>query len=220
MEAHTIDQFESKRGTALTYREPWTHIAVGVDPQTKLPVIVRVRDRVSGENPIQRASVMRHRETGQLLVTEEDSAEEPNRALVLIRISRGGNELEWTRAHPLTTDCPNRGKSLTRNSFCEVCGTTGDPDWKHPDRGTYTAYQTFPPDDIVILAEGIDEQPKETYEVMLLIMHSGAMFRIVAGPETEQWAKFILWTGEQLRIGSGMEILDPAREPLEHFDLL
>ena len=186
-------------------------------------------------NPVERASVLRTKEKGTLLLVEEKDPAD-RRALVLANIAAGyRGSTTWTDADREEVPCPSRG---TRKATyrCDLCGIhypaykgegqyDSDMFWSgqniHPDAGTIYQYAPFPPDGITVLAEGYCAQGTAGrmggHVVRLLIMEPGVCFRVVRHGRLygAPAARYVYWDGENLRLGTRDEIFPPACEAPE-----
>ena len=207
-----------------------TYLEVGSEPGLS-GAYLRHPDagEVTRQRPVERASVLRTREKGTLLLVEEKDAAD-RRALVLVNIAAGfRGSTGWSAAETAEEPCPRAGVRLhvlssdvRAGGVCSWCGAAleelaGDC-YYHPERGAFARYLPFPPNGITVLAEGYCAQGAAGrmggHAVRLLIMEPGAVFRVVrygrlyGAPAT----RYVYWDGENLRLGTRDEIFPPSCE--------
>ena len=113
--------------------------------------------------------------------------------------------------------------TCTWEDGCPRCGVPcpSASGYRHPDAGTITDWETFPPSGITVLARGYKAQGDAGrmggHAVKLLLMEPGAAFRVkcsgrLYGAPAE---RFILWTGKDLILGTQDEVWPPTDEEPE-----
>lgn len=203
MRCFTVTEAHVQEGLPFV-AEPYPHVPVGEEGRgrqlTRFPVGRRFAEaflmaRAFGERAprIDRASVIRTKEKGTLLLVEERDPGDP-RALVLVRISAG-----------------YRGSTTWTGPAYEDANI-------HPDVGVVREYEPFPPKGITVLAEGWCAQGAAGrmggHAERLLIMEPGAAIRVVRHGRLygAPAVRYVLWTGQELKLGTRDEIWPPVNE--------
>ena len=173
--------------------------------------------------PIERCSILRTRERGTLLLTEEKDPYD-NRALVLADIAAGfRGKTKWTGVKQEEFPCPDRGGELVYawEGSCIECGVDYIPvanGYTHPNAGTIINWEQFPTSGITILTQGYKAQGETGnmggHAVMLLLMEQGAAFRVerIGRLYGEPAERYVLWTGKELLLGTNDEVWPPYYE--------
>ncbi len=175
---------------------------------------------------LERASVIKTKEKGTLLLVKEKLGDD-RRALVLVEIPagyRGGTS--WTGVTTVKTPCKKRGERVY-SSECPDCGTKL-PEYGavHPDKGMAYDWPAFPPEGVTVVAEGACAQGAAGrmggHVERLLIMEPGSMFRVARHGRLygAPSRRYVIWTGEELKLGSFDELFPATTAEEEQAELL
>ena len=210
--------------------EPYPHVGIGESGRGRSYARVPLgkRDFPESEPPeiLERASAIKTRDKGTLLLVKEKPGD-VQRALVLVTIPagyRGGTS--WTGVCTVKNPCKKRGERLYEHE-CQACGTR-IPEYGgvHPDEGTAYDWPSFPPDGVSVLAEGYRAQGAAgrmgNHVERLLIMEAGTMFRVCRGGRLygAPSKRYVVWTGEELKLGSFDELFPASPAEEEDAELL
>lgn len=172
------------------------------------------------------ASVIKTREKGTLLLVKEKQGDS-RRALVLVEIAAGfRGSTTWTGVTTVKTPCKKRGQTLY-SSQCPDCGTKL-PEYGavHADQGMAYDWPAFPPQGITVVAEGARAQGAAGrmggHVERLLIMEPGSMFRVARHGRLygAPSRRYVIWTGEDLKLGSFDELFPATTAEEEQAELL
>jgi len=188
---------------------------------------------VTRYHAVERASVLRTKEKGTLLLVEERDAAD-RRALVLADIPAGfRGATSWTGTEKGPIPCPDRGKKLgsldlNGTDRCPKCGVVcpleeGAEFFRtHPDEGVAEGWQRFQDiPGVTVMAEGYKAQGDAGgmggHAVRLLLLEPGSAFRVLRKGRLygAPASRFVLWDGETLRLGTADEVWPPSCEEPE-----
>ena len=230
---------EEVRSSIAVQTAPYPHIGVGEAGRgreyVRFPLGSRFAEALAKASAdpqyprVERASVMRTAKGSLLLVEEQDASDA--RALALVNISagyRGG--VRYFSTSVVTRPCKHRGQSrwgmmedfLSNDASCKRCKQqllqADGQELVHPDAGEMRVYDAFPPAGVTILAQGYcaqgDAGRMGGHATYLLLMEPGASFRayregrLYGAPAV----RVVLWTGEELRLGTMDEVFPPVEE--------
>ncbi|MED0649937.1 hypothetical protein P9246_10720 [Aeribacillus pallidus] len=217
-------------------KEPYPHIPIGESGRgrklTLFPVGARFAETLGDDRSIERASVIKTKQKGTLLLVEERTSED-RRALVHLAIEagfRGG--ASWTGAEKVETPCLHRKSEINSvyfdkkeggKRFCRTCGTEVKPigffNSAHPDEGTYMTYPSLENiEGVTVLAEGYcaqgDAGRMGGHPEYLVILEPGTLIRVkrtgrLYGAASEL---FVRWDGESLSVGTLDVLFPPVHE--------
>jgi len=222
--------------------EPYPHIPIGEPGRgrelVRFPIASRFAESLDTAVRIERASVLKTKQKGTLLLVEErDSSDK--RALVHLAVEagyRGG--AAWTAGSKTTAPCPIRGKEVLNTGpyaetkdgkrVCGYCGIEVFPDEtkihiQHPDEGIVYDYPLIEENvpNVTVLAKGYCAQGAAGrmggHPEYLVILEPGTLLRVertgrlYGAPPV----KYLYWDGGNLLFGTFDEIFPPSDEPEE-----
>ena len=213
-------------------KEPYPHVPVGEAGRgrelVRFPVSVRFAESLDGR--IERASVLKTKDKGDLLLVEERNPID-KRALVHLAVEagfRGG--AAWTAANAINRPCQNKGKKvfgdtkiLNGKYVCKYCHSELielEDSWyyQHPDDGVVEEYPII--DDgvkgVKILAKGYcaqgDAGRKGGHPEYLVILEPYTLIRVhrMGRLYGRPAVQYLYWDGEDLKFGAYDEIFPPS----------
>lgn len=218
--AFTVRGCDVREGFLQEYIEkaPWLHLVVGNMGVALEPSLIN--STTTNTKPV--VSIKRT-PSGQYLVVEANhdiEAANPNRAVVFIVLDPfelEQNEVTWTDGRFLTKPCEHIGESMENDLFCGLCRVTLGLAGLHPNEGEMrVGWNTFPPEDTLLLARGRVLVHDQIHEAVLIRMDPGAIVRYQRKNGREDHSPLevlVRWTGEgRPQVGTFQEVYDPMRD--------
>ncbi|GAB7387377.1 hypothetical protein BSNK01_12130 [Bacillaceae bacterium] len=230
MKAFTVTSEGITKGL-LWEKEPYPHVPIGEDGRGRklyrFPVGRKFAEAI--DRRIDRASVIKTREKGTLLLVEEKDQND-HRALVKLAVEagyRGG--AKWTSAAYRIEPCQLRGKTMSIYDVdlcerkCYSCGTEVHKkalgEYLHPEDGTVRVYEPLSSTPgVTILAEGYCAQGTAGrmggHPEYLILIGAGTTLRVARSGRLygDPAVQYLHWTGEDLRFGTYDVVFPPVDE--------
>jgi len=208
-------------------REPYPHVPIGEEGRgrklVRFPIGRRFAETLEEENRIERASVLKTKEKGTLLLVEE-RVDEQERILVHLAVEAGfrGGAGWYVRVEKYP--CFKRGSISYFMDKCSFCGVEYVQD-KHPDEGETDLVYLDDCEEIKILAHGICAQGMAgrmgNHSEWLIILPKDKVLKVIRSGRLygDPSEKILLWDGKDLKFDTE-DVVFPPTDQREEGELI